>query len=90
MLPLSERSYILRVFGENIVIPVDLVLTGIVLAFFAAFCAASYSAYHRWNSRGRFTADTLYHHTRAELGLKAFMISGAFLFVLVAMLGVSR
>ena len=71
-------------------IPADLVFTGIVLAFIAAFCAASYSAYHRWNSRGRFTADTLYHHVRADLGLKVFMISGAFFFGFVAALGFSR
>jgi hypothetical protein len=73
-----------------VLVPADLVFTGLVLAFSAGFFAACYSAYHRWNSRGRFTSDTLYHYARAELGLKAFMISGAFFFVLLAVLGISH
>jgi hypothetical protein len=80
----------LALFGSTILIPADLVFTGIVLAFVAAFCAASYSSYHRWNSRGRLTADQLYHRVRAELGLKALLIAGVFFFVLVLLLGLSR
>lgn len=71
-------------------IPSDLVITGIVLAFAAALGAASYVGYHRWQIRDPFTADGFYHHERAELGGKALMIACAFLFILVMLLGVSR
>lgn len=71
-----------------ILIPTDLIVAGIVLALVAAFGAVSYAGYHRWNARGRFTSDTLYHTKCAHLGLVAFSISGLFLVVLVLVLGV--
>lgn len=61
---------------------------GIVLV--AALVAAVYFAYHKWNGRGRFTADTLYHRRRARLGIAGFSISGLCLFVLVLVLGISH
>lgn len=71
-------------------IPTDLIWTGMALLVVAALSAACYSGYHRWNSRGRFTADGLYHRERAELGLKAVMIAGVLLFVLALLLGISK
>lgn len=70
-------------------IPTDFVFAGILLAVVAALGAVSYAGYHRWNARGRFTSDTLYHAKRAHLGFIAFSISGLLLFVLVLVLGVN-
>lgn len=61
-----------------------------VLLVVATLGAACYSGYHRWSGRGRFTADSLYHHERAELGLKAFIIAGVLLLILALLLGISK
>jgi ABC-type transport system involved in cytochrome c biogenesis permease subunit len=72
----------------TILIPIELIFTGVVLALVAALGAVSYAGYHRWNARGRFTSDTLYHAERAHFGFMAFSLSGLFLFLLVLVLGV--
>ena len=81
---LCSRTAVAR--GNNELIPIDLIWIGIALVVAVALCAASYFGYHRWNGRGRFTADSLYHRQRARLGFVGFSISGLLLLVLVLLL----
>jgi hypothetical protein len=40
--------------------------------------------------RDRFTAGGFYHNERAQFGIKALIMEGVFLFVLVKLLNISR